>query len=218
MIGLATRPRREQVPVVLPRVEVIVTGDDVESVTVDGEPATLTTPLHRGNLHAQMIELARMKGLPLDVRIVDDGRQVFVAVVTPEDGDGVGPSQDVAVGPNQTVIEGRPAVGVAAEDVAPPVTALVNQAANATTDPADPEPFHATDPDDVIVGLTGDGFLPGEYVAFAVIVSRAEANPDGTATLRLPAAVVGHKPGPFVLFGQTSGTLVLADPFGGDRR
>jgi len=83
--------------------------------------------------------------------------------------------------------------------------------------PVQREPFELTDTDGLLVGLCGAGFLPGEPVAFAVVVTDIDADDDGAAVLRLPAAALTRRPGPFVLFGQRSGTLVVADPFGGDR-
>lgn len=59
--------------------------------------------------------------------------------------------------------------------------------------------------------LAGDGFLPGEPVAIAVVVAQQTAGQDGCAGLRLPAALLdGLLDGRgAVLFGQTSGNLVV---------
>lgn len=56
----------------------------------------------------------------------------------------------------------------------------------------------------------GDGFLPDEEVAVAVVVAHQVANHDGTARLRLPAALLAGRPGVVVLLGRTSGTVAVS--------
>lgn len=62
----------------------------------------------------------------------------------------------------------------------------------------------------VLVEVTGGGFVPGEDVAVAVIVSHTEATGDGTARALLdPARFVGSGAGEVVLVGRISGTIVI---------
>ncbi|MCL1872249.1 MAG: hypothetical protein FWF90_17810 [Promicromonosporaceae bacterium] len=190
MIRHEARERPAPVPITLPLVEVTIPDVGPISVAVDGVALEPSTPLDRSTLRAQIIELARVRDTALRVRVTESGRPPFTDIVTPDDPD-THPGSSTVV-PARVDLE--PATRVA------------------------PAPFLVDDVDGVVVGLAGDGFLPGEHVAFAVIVTRNQADDDGTASARLPTALLQGRPGPFVLFGQTSGTLVLADPFGGDQR
>lgn len=58
------------------------------------------------------------------------------------------------------------------------------------------------------------GFLPGEPVAVAVIISEHCASDDGTTHVRLPAAVLARRGGTVMLLGRSSGTLTF---LGADR-
>lgn len=194
MIRHESRERPASVPVVLPLVEVAIPDDGPITVTFDGARLEPSTPLDRSTLRAQLVEFARVRNTALRVRVTESDLPPFTDIVTADDGAPARPCQsDVDRG------------SVELEPTTP-----------AQTEPA--ETFRVDDLDGVVVGLTGDGFLPGEHVAFAVIITRNQAADDGTASLRLPTALLQRQPGPFVLFGQTSGTLVLVDPFGGDQR
>lgn len=59
--------------------------------------------------------------------------------------------------------------------------------------------------------VAGTGFLPGEEVAVAVIVTHQPAGADGTARLRLPPALLAGRQGRMVLLGRTSGTVAIRD-------
>lgn len=56
------------------------------------------------------------------------------------------------------------------------------------------------------------GFLPGEPVAVAVILSEHPASEDGTTNVRLPAAVLARHGGTVMLLGRSSGTLTFVGP------
>jgi len=56
----------------------------------------------------------------------------------------------------------------------------------------------------------GDGFVPGEQIAVAVVVAHRTAKADGTADLALPSGLVTQQR-EIVLMGQSSGTLVVVD-------
>ena len=58
--------------------------------------------------------------------------------------------------------------------------------------------------------VSGDGFLPDEEVAVAVVVAHQLANADGIARLRLPPALLAGRPGVVVLVGQSSGTIAVS--------
>lgn len=58
--------------------------------------------------------------------------------------------------------------------------------------------------------VAGDGFLPNEEVAVAVVVAHQVASTDGTARLRLPPALLEAHPGLVVLMGQKSGTVMIS--------
>ena len=65
--------------------------------------------------------------------------------------------------------------------------------------------------DSVMPGeVTGRGFLPDEQVAVAVVVAHQVAKADGTARLRLPAALLAGRPGIVILVGQSSGTIAVS--------
>lgn len=63
-------------------------------------------------------------------------------------------------------------------------------------------------------GTHASGFLPGEPVAVAVIINEHTASDDGTAHVRLPAAVLARHGGVVMLLGRSSGTLTF---LGADR-
>jgi hypothetical protein len=60
--------------------------------------------------------------------------------------------------------------------------------------------------------VSGYGFVPGEDVAVAVIVSRTSASGQGGARALLEQAKAPGGVGDVLLFGEISGTLVRQDP------
>ncbi|GAC1383916.1 MAG: hypothetical protein NVSMB48_18030 [Marmoricola sp.] len=56
----------------------------------------------------------------------------------------------------------------------------------------------------------GSGFDPEEEVAVAVVVAHQTAGPDGSARLRLPAALLASRPGTVVLLGRSSGFVAVS--------
>lgn len=58
--------------------------------------------------------------------------------------------------------------------------------------------------------VAGDGFLPNEEVAVAVVVAHQVASTDGSARLRLPPALLEAHPGLVVLMGKESGTVMIS--------
>lgn len=57
--------------------------------------------------------------------------------------------------------------------------------------------------------VAGDGFLPNEEVAIAVVVAHQVASTDGTARLRLPPALLEAHPGLVLFMGKKSGTVMV---------
>lgn len=60
--------------------------------------------------------------------------------------------------------------------------------------------------------IAGDGFIPGEDVYIAVVVSTRSARGDGVAELPLPGALLGRLQGVLIMFGLDSQSLIVADP------
>lgn len=58
--------------------------------------------------------------------------------------------------------------------------------------------------------VAGDGFLPNEEVAVAVVVAHQVASADGTARLRMPPALLEAHPGLVVFMGERSGTVLVS--------
>ncbi|MGL5827695.1 MAG: hypothetical protein ACRCYU_23245 [Nocardioides sp.] len=58
--------------------------------------------------------------------------------------------------------------------------------------------------------VSGDGFLPNEEVAVAVVVAHQVASTDGSARLRLPPALLQAHPGLVVFMGKESGTVMIS--------
>jgi hypothetical protein len=58
--------------------------------------------------------------------------------------------------------------------------------------------------------VAGDGFLPHEQIAVAVVVAHQVASQDGTARLRLPPTLLANRPGIVVLLGRTSGAVAVS--------
>lgn len=73
-------------------------------------------------------------------------------------------------------------------------------------------PSEAASPFDFPFKVVGQGFLPGEQVCIAVVVSARDADADGRAALPLPTPLLERLPATIVLLGRTSGTLVIHDP------
>lgn len=76
---------------------------------------------------------------------------------------------------------------------------------------AEPEPDPAPVPG--LVVLHGEGFVPGEDVAVAVIVAHSDAAPDGAARGVLARELLAASPTrEVILLGRVSGTLIVGHP------
>jgi hypothetical protein len=58
--------------------------------------------------------------------------------------------------------------------------------------------------------VAGEGFMPNEEVAVAVVVAHQVASTDGTTRLRLPPALLEAHPGLVVFMGKRSGTVMVS--------
>lgn len=58
--------------------------------------------------------------------------------------------------------------------------------------------------------VAGDGFLPNEEVAIAVVVAHQVASTDGTARLRLPPSLLEAHPGLVLFIGKKSGAIMVS--------
>ncbi|WP_347125355.1 hypothetical protein [Microbacterium sp. SY138] len=64
-----------------------------------------------------------------------------------------------------------------------------------------------------LVVLHGEGFVPGEDVAVAVVIAHGDAAPDGTMRALLTAEQAGASPTrEVILLGRVSGTLTIGHP------
>ena len=122
--------------------------------------------------------------------------------------------------PANVVPAGRPALTRILDEIttrlASPVRVEVHETDGTTfTDIVTPRP--STPAPSVPAELPADlpprehagGFVPGEQVAVAVLVSHVTADETGSAQVRLPAALMAKYRGAVVLVGRTSGTVAL---------
>ncbi|SBN96591.1 Hypothetical protein PFR_JS12-1_2208 [Propionibacterium freudenreichii] len=82
---------------------------------------------------------------------------------------------------------------------------------------ADPEPEPAPPPTMTeapgLLGLSSEGFVPGEDVAIAIVLAYTDAGPDGAVRGVLTAEQAGASPTrEIVLLGRVSGTLAIGHP------
>jgi hypothetical protein len=122
--------------------------------------------------------------------------------------------------PANVVPAGRPALGRILDEItsrlASPVRVEVHEADGAVfTDIVTPRPrtpapsVPGQPPADLPPREHAGGFVPGEQVAVAVVVSHAGADDIGSAQVRLPAALMAKYRGAVVLVGRTSGTVAF---------
>ena len=61
--------------------------------------------------------------------------------------------------------------------------------------------------------LHGQGFVPGEDVAIAIVIAHSDAGPDGTARALLDRGQLDASPTrEVILLGRASGTLTIGHP------
>ena len=65
----------------------------------------------------------------------------------------------------------------------------------------------------VLIEVTGDGFVPGEDVAIAVVIAHGDAAPDGTMRGLIEAAQLAASPTrEVILLGRVSGAVTIGHP------
>lgn len=79
------------------------------------------------------------------------------------------------------------------------------------SEPAPERPAQRVMPE--LIVLHGEGFVPGEDVAIAVVIAHGDAAPDGTMRALLTAEQAGASPTrEVILLGRISGTLTIGHP------
>lgn len=79
--------------------------------------------------------------------------------------------------------------------------------------PPRPAPPIPAPPAPKVAVATGEGFLPGEDVAVAVVIAHGDAAPDGTVRAHVIAEQVAASPTrEVILLGRVSGTLTIGHP------
>ncbi|WP_230846743.1 hypothetical protein [Propionibacterium freudenreichii] len=90
-------------------------------------------------------------------------------------------------------------------------TDIITPSRRRRTDPAPESPAHR--PAAELVTLRGEGFVPGEDVAVAVVIAHGDAAPDGTMRALLTAEQAASSPTrEVILLGRVSGTLTVGRP------
>lgn len=98
----------------------------------------------------------------------------------------------------------------------PPKPRPVSPEPSAAPQPSAPKPVAPAAPVEAMpqfAQLAGSGFVPGEDVAVAVIISHTETAPNGIARALIDSRYLAACPtGEAILVGRISGTLVLGRP------
>lgn len=80
-------------------------------------------------------------------------------------------------------------------------------------EPAEITPAASAAPSTVLVRMSGKGFVPGEYIAVALVIAHTSASPDGTVRALLDACHLAASPTrEVILLGRISGTLHIEQP------
>ncbi len=91
-------------------------------------------------------------------------------------------------------------------------TDIITAARHRATPPEPGPPPAGSEPALRLVALHGDGYVPGEDVAVAVIVAHSDAGPDGTARGLLTPGELAHAPtGEVALIGRISHTVTICN-------
>jgi len=104
-------------------------------------------------------------------------------------------------------VEVREADGTVFTDIITPGTRRRRSAPESTPE----RPARQVTPE--LVALHGEGFVPGEDVAIAVVIAHGDAARDGTMRALLTAEQAGASPTrEVILLGRVSGTLTIGHP------
>ena len=76
-----------------------------------------------------------------------------------------------------------------------------------------PEPVRPTPELPVFYTVEGDGFVPGEDVAVAIVIAHTETGPDGIARALIDSRYLDHAPtNEVILLGRISATVCIGAP------
>jgi hypothetical protein len=180
----APDPGKAPAPVALPQAVFTVHPDGTMTVTIDDQPyppAPFAPPWQRDSFPTILDALTSQHRTAIRVEVRETDGTVFTDIITP-------------ARRHRAPLAGEPALMQPIPEQSP-IAAI----------PAPPIP---TAPSHTV--LHGDGFVPGEDVAVAVIVGHSDAAPDGTArALITPEHVAGSPTREVILLGRISGTLTI---------
>ncbi|WP_125100231.1 hypothetical protein [Leucobacter chromiireducens] len=180
---MSKRARSKTDPTAVVMVRIVVAEDGTLSVTVDGAPY----------LPPEFSPPWRRSAYPHIVDAISQhtGQTLRVDVIEID---------GRVITDYRTPPKPRPVIP---EPAAAPVAAAPQPAAPAAPVPAVPR----------FAQLAGSGFVPGEDVAVAVIISHTETAPNGVARALIDSRYLAACPtGEAILVGRISGTLVLGRP------
>ena len=182
---MSKRARSKTDPTAVVMVRIVVAEDGTLSVTVDGAPYLPPefSPPWRRSAYPHIVD-AISQHTGQTLRV--DVIEIDGRVIT-----------DYRTPPKP-----RP---VSLDPVAAPVVAAAQTSAPQPAAPVEAVPRFAQ--------LAGSGFVPGEDVAVAVIISHTETAPNGIARALIDSRYLAACPtGEAILVGRISGTLVLGRP------
>lgn len=185
---MSKRARSQTDPTAVVMVRIVVAEDGTLSVTVDGAPYLPPefSPPWRRSAYPHIVDaISQHTRRTLRVDVIEiDGR-----VIT----DYRTPPTPRPVSPEPAATPARAAPQTSVPQTAPP-----------------PAPVEAVPR---FAQLAGSGFVPGEDVAVAVIISHTETAPNGVARALIDSRYLAACPtGEAILVGRISGTLVLGRP------
>lgn len=167
-------------PPVLPIIRIVVRSDEEVEVSVDGA-MQVSGPITRAALGGVVSAIVAERGVPVRVELTEaDGRQ-FADIVMPEP-----PRSPFAPPPSAAQVTALPSLA----PVPPP--------------PA-PAPTGVTPP--LLYRVEGEGFIPGEDVAVAIIMRETSADHRGIAHALVDSRELPPNTAGVLLFGYISGTL-----------
>lgn len=169
---------------------------------------TASEPVHR--------EEAVPVVLPLVIIVIaDDGRMTVTVDGVPFEPETFAPPwrrEDFARVLDQLTEQRRSPVRVEVREAdGSTFTDIITPPRRQRTEPAPEPPAGSALPE--LVTLHGEGFVPGEDVAIAVVIAHGDAAPDGTARGLVTADQLAASPTrEVILLGRVSGTLTIGHP------
>ncbi|WP_336652167.1 MULTISPECIES: hypothetical protein [unclassified Leucobacter] len=182
---MSKRARSKTDPTAVVMVRIVVAEDGTLSVTVDGAPYLPPefSPPWRRSAYPHIVDAISQH----------TGQTLHVDVIEID---------GRVITDYRTPPKPRP---VSLDPVAAPVVAAAQPSAPQPAAPVEAVPRFAQ--------LAGSGFVPGEDVAVAVIISHTETAPNGIARALIDSRYLAACPtGEAILVGRISGTLVLGRP------